>query len=296
MRQSCSRYYVNSEYKLLKAVLLYIPGPEVGQVASPKDVLYLRGIDFEAVSKEYENILELYRKLKIRVYLIDDKLKKQKDDQSFLNMMYTRDLFFMTSEGTIMSNMAHKVRRGEVFYAETALKEIGVPIIFRISGDGTFEGADALWVNEKLVAVGIGNRTNVKGYEQVRQALENIHIRCVSVPVLSHTIHLLGAVQFVDSRVALVRTEVVDNDVINLLKDNNIDIVSVPENKEVRERYAMNIVVVAQKKIIMPANCLQTKRIYQNHGIEVVAETAIDQLINGGGGLGCATGVISRER
>lgn len=45
----------------------------------------------------------------------------------------------------------------------------------------------------------------------------------------------------------------------------------------------------------MAAGCPETKQIYRNAGIEVVAELPILQLINGAGGLACATGILARK-
>jgi N-dimethylarginine dimethylaminohydrolase len=80
-----------------------------------------------------------------------------------------------------------------------------------------------------------------------------------------------------------------------LLKENKIKVIHIPENSEVRNRQAMNIVTIASRKVIMPAGCPQTKKIYERHGIKIAAEVKIPQLANGGGGLACSTAVLKRE-
>lgn len=291
---SVSRYYfVGSEYKSLKAVLLYKPGKEIEEINDPLNVLHIRKIDYKVIEEEYDQIIKLYKRLKIKVYLINP--GKIDDNDRLFNIMYVRDLFFMTPEGAIMSKMASELRQDEVKYAEKAIRSINIPIKKIIENSGTFEGADALWVNDKLVVVGVGNRTNVAGFLQVRDELKSQDIDCISVSAPGGTQHLLGILQFVDSNLALVRVDLADLEIIDFLRRNKIKIVNIPENDEIKEKQAMNIVTIAPREIIMPTDCPKTKKIYQNYGIKIAAEIKINQLINGGGGLACATAIIARQ-
>ena len=128
----------------------------------------------------------------------------------------------------------------------------------------------------------------------LKEALRKQGVKCARVPAPVGVLHLLGALQFVDSGLALVRTELVDAKIIGLLKKNKIIIVPIPESREIKAKYAMNFVTVAPKIIIMPAECPRTKRIYEDAGIKILAEVPSTQLGNGAGGLACATGVLLR--
>jgi N-dimethylarginine dimethylaminohydrolase len=101
-------------------------------------------------------------------------------------------------------------------------------------------------------------------------------------------------VQIVDRNLALVRYEIIDPELIRFLKANGFAIVAIPENHEVMARQAMNIITIAPRTIVMTAGCPDTKRLYLNAGLKVAAEIEISQLINGAGGLACATGIIAR--
>lgn len=294
MMHTPCRYSVNSEYKPLHAILLYKPGPEIEAIDKPLDILHRRIIDYKLIEKEYEEIIELYKRLKIKVYFIDNKKSGNVDSRYLFNMMYVRDLFFMTPAGAILSSMAYDVRLKEVQYAETTLRNMDVPIRKIVKPRGTLEGADALWLNNRLVVIGVGNRSNVEGFSQVKDELETQDIDCISVSAPRNTQHLLGALQFVDSDLALVRVDLVDLEIINFLKRNKIEIIDIHEDEEVRDREAMNIVTIAPREIIMPTGCPRAKKIYENHGIRIAGEAKINQLINGGGGLACATAIIAR--
>jgi N-dimethylarginine dimethylaminohydrolase len=287
-------YFLDSEYLSLKTVLLCNPSFKTGNTYNPKKSLHLKKVDFVAMNEEFKEIIVLFKKFGIKSYLIDPQKMPHTSSRYLLNLMFTRDLFFLTPKGAIVSRMASFVRRGEVKYAQRALKKLGVPIRKVIQGRGAFEGADALWVSPRMIAIGVGNRTNSSGFKQVKEELSGDGIQCVRLPPSSGTPHLLGAVQIIDKNLAMVRMGLVKPQVVSFLRENRIGIIRIPENEEVKNKQAFNFVTVAPRKIIMPAACPRTKEIFQKHGVEVLADVFITQLINAGGGLACATGILAR--
>lgn len=290
-----NNFGLNSEYKKLTSVLLYKPGKEIHNYPDPNEIQQLRPIDYNLLSKEYDKMISTFENLGIKVVQIDP--TPINDDRWYqYNMMYCRDLLFMTPKGAILSNMANSTREHEVLYAERSLSANGIPILHKIDDNGRFEGADALWVNEKLVIVGVGNRTNTSAFQQIRDQLSKMNIECVALPSYqTKTQHILGTVQFVDHDLVLVRNEITDDEVTRFLKYHNFEVINIPDNIEVRTKQAMNIVTVSPRNIIMTADCPETKAIFQNAGLTVTAELDLTQMINGAGGLACATGILSRE-
>jgi N-dimethylarginine dimethylaminohydrolase len=288
-------YFLDSEYKLLRAVMLYPPGPEIAKIDQPAKVLHLQKIAYRGIQEEYRQIIRLYKKFKVKVWLLDPGQSKVRDRRCLLNLMYTRDLFFMSPKGAIIAKMAEAVRAEEVEPVKRFLKDKAIPIIAGVKGKGTFEGADALWVNSKLVMVGVGNRTNAEGFRQVKNILAKQKVNCVSVSASRGTLHLLGAVQFIDADLALVRSELVDAKTLDILKHNKIHPIHIPENSEVRDSQAHNIVTIAPRQIVMPAGCPRTKKIYEANKVKIAAQVKLTNLAKGAGGLACATAVISRD-
>ncbi|PKN16075.1 MAG: hypothetical protein CVU66_02285 [Deltaproteobacteria bacterium HGW-Deltaproteobacteria-23] len=288
-------YGLDSEYARLTKVLLFQPGAEVGNHPDPAAIQQLRPIDTALLAKEAALVGDTFTCLGVQVTQIDP--TPLTPERAYLyNMMFCRDLFLMTPLGAIMARMAHEIRRGEVQYAARTLKRIGVPIFHQIDGDGRFEGADALWINRKLVAVGVGNRTNMAAFTQIRQILSTDGIDCVPLPSCQTTTqHLLGSLQLVDRNLALVRNGITAPEITTFLEKHGFTVINIPENSEVTTRQAMNIVTVAPRHIIMTAGCPLTKQLFQAAGLTVVAELAISQLINGAGGLACATGILARN-
>ncbi|MCK9594361.1 MAG: arginine deiminase family protein [Candidatus Omnitrophica bacterium] len=287
--------FPDSEYKRLRRVLLYQPGPEIANITDPESVLHLRRIDYPGIKKEYRKIQECFRRLSIKVFMLKPRDNPDRAGQNLFNLIYTRDLFFMSPKGAIIAKMASSVRSKEPGQVRKLLKGSGIPVIGAVKGQGTFEAADALWLNNKLVVVGVGRRTNAAGFKQVKKTLAGQGIRCISVPAPKITLHLLGSLQLIDSDLALVRADYPYMDLFDLLRNNKIKIIKVPANAEVKEKQAMNIVCVAPRKIIMPADCPRTREFYRKRKIKIAAELKLAELANGAGGLACATAVISRD-
>lgn len=288
-------YGVHSEYGTLASVLLYRPGCELHAYPDPARILHLRPIDHSALMAEFDAVSAAFTSCGVTVTLVDP--APLDDDRWYrYNMMYCRDLCFMTPEGALLASMAHDVRRHEPLYAARSLEAAGVPLLHTVCGSGTFEGADALWLRDDLVLVGVGNRTNAEGYRQVREVLVRQGVECRAVPSYQVTTqHLLGSLQIVDRDLVLVRDGIVHPEVITLLEAQQMTVVRIPENDEVCTRQAMNIVTVAPRTVFMTAGCPETKELYRCAGLTVAAELELAQLIGGAGGLACATGIIGRN-
>jgi len=285
---------LDSEYAELSSVLLYKPGPAIADHPDPPAVQHLAPIDHEELEQQLERLIITFTLLGIHVTLVDP--PEETSDMSNYNMMFCRDIFFMTPTGAILANMANETRRGETSHAARTFARAGIPVLHAVDGDGRFEGADALWVNKKLVVVGIGNRTNMPAFLQLQAVLKKQGIDSVPLPSAQRrTQHLLGSLQIVDKDLALVREEIISPETVTFLERHGFRIIGIPENLEVRSRQAMNIVTVAPRKVIMTAGCPETRRIYLDAGIEIVAELPISQLINGAGGLACTTGTLARS-
>lgn len=286
---------VDSEYKPLKAVLLYCPGEEVNDVQQPDAVQHIAHIDAQKIAREYQQLAATLRTLGVAVHYIRPEALQPGTRLDKYNLMFARDLFFNTKVGAVVARMGSTVRAGEEKFATHALAQLAIPINKTITNQGLFEGADALWIDPKTVMCGLGRRTNRDGLQQLRAVLKAQDVTTVAVDLPVATQHLLGILHIVDANLALVRTQIASKRLITILKRAGISIIDVPETEEVLVRQGMNVITVKPRVIVMPANCPDLKRLYTACGIHVAAEVDIAQLLNGAGGLACATGILARE-
>lgn len=285
---------VNSEYKRLKAVLLCCPGREMADIKDPNAVQHLAKINPLKIRREYRELAAAFRKCGVAVRTMKTDFPGGGKKPDKYNLMYVRDLFLNTMEGAVVARMASAVRAGEEKFAAFALSRLDIPIVRTIAGKGLFEGADALWLDERTVLCGTGNRTNAEGFVQLRQtlALQGVDVLKTGLP--GGVQHLLGLLQIVDRKLALLRAGIAPARLKSVLKRKNFTVIPAPETDEVRLRQGMNIVTVAPRRILMPSGCPGLKALYLKAGLSVEAEVEISQLLNGAGGLACATGILER--
>ncbi len=279
-----------SEFAPLHGVLLYTPPSVPIHIAHPEQAQHLRAIDWETLRAEYKNLKSIFEQHDVRVH----DLAADLFPESPPNLMFTRDLFFRTPWGAVLARMASPVRAGEEKWAQLALAQAGVPLLGMIAGTGLFEGADALWLDAHTVGIGIGNRTNSSGALQLQEILKPYGVSTLLLPLPKSAQHLLGVLQIVDTDTALVRTSILEDSAVEILRSRFANIIEVPEISEVTEKQGMNIVSLGPKKIIMAANCPALRELYLKNKMEVAAEVEISQYLNAAGGIACATGILSR--
>jgi N-dimethylarginine dimethylaminohydrolase len=293
MRQEMGRLWgpwgVASEWMVLRAVLLHRPGPEIEAVPEdPNAVQMLEPIDIERVRREHDALAEAYRSEGVAVHYLEPVTTPPP------NTMFMCDLLFMTPEGAVLARPASTVRAGEEMHVARRLADLEIPILRSVRGGGVFEGADALWVDERTVLLTTGLRTNDEGAAQVQALLEEMGVEVVRVDLPYGTMHLLGQVNFADRNLAVVWPGRVPHKAVRLLRARGFEVLWLPDEVEAREGMALNFVTLAPRRVLMPAGCPRTRALYRAAGIECV-EVEIGELRKAAGGMGCLTGVLNRE-
>ncbi len=278
-----------SEWAPLRAVLLHRPGPEMSRIPDdPNAVQMLASVDFDLVRREHDALAEAYRSAGVTVHYLEPATAPPP------NTIFMRDLFFMTPEGAVLARPASTVRAGEEVYVARRLADLGVPILRSVRGAGTFEGADALWLDENTLLLTTGLRTNDQGAAQVQALLKEMGVEVVRVDLPYGTMHLLGTVNFADRDLAVAGPGRVPHKVIKLLRARGLEVLWLPNDQETMPGMALNFVALGPRRVLMPAGCPQTRAMYQAAGIECV-EVEIGELCKAAGGMGCLTGILSRE-
>jgi N-dimethylarginine dimethylaminohydrolase len=285
-------YGLDSEYAPLESVLLSPAHPAVEDGAGSRKKLHAGRVEYAGLREECRRLASAYRALGVRRVRLDPAAVRSGDRRCLYNLVFTRDHFFMTPSGAIVSRMASPVRRGETAYAAACLRKAGIPVR-RVVTRGSFEGADALWIDPGTVAVGVGNRTSREGFRQVREELAKDGIECVAFPAARRSLHLLGSLLFVDSRLCLARTRSLDRGFCAWLRRRGIRLIEVAESAELL-RQGMNLVTVAPRTVLACEGCPSIARLLRRFSIRIAALLPAAQLANAGGGLACASGILAR--
>ena len=279
---------IDSEWRRLESVLLHRPGPELEAGPDADAALMITPPDAGRVREEHDALADTYRELGVTVHYVDP------DSQPSPNQVFVADLMFMTPEGAIVGRPASTVRAGEERWVAAALARYGVPILRTVSGQGTFEGADAAWLDAETVMIGRGLRTNDEGAWQVAAALDELGVEVIEAQLPFGTMHLMGQLRFLDRDLAVgwpTRLSVV---AVEALQDLGYEVLFLPDEDEALHSFALNFVTVGPREIVMPGGNPVTQAFYEEAGV-TCHTVEISELGKAAGSIGCATGVVERE-
>jgi arginine deiminase len=177
-------------------VLLHRPGPELA-VTDPDAAQLLEPVDPERAAAEHDALTKAYSAEGILVHFVEPA------GAPTPNLMFCADLFVMTPEGAIVGRPASTVRAGEERWVARRLGDLGIPIVRTVRGDGTFEGADAMWLDARTVLVGRGLRTNAEGAAQVAAILGDMGVEAIPVDLPWGAMHLMGVLRIANRDLAI---------------------------------------------------------------------------------------------
>jgi N-dimethylarginine dimethylaminohydrolase len=281
-------FSVGSEWTPLTDVLLHPPGPELSVAGEPDGALMLAAPDWQRASAQHEALSQAYRDAGVQVHFVDPAPSPSP------NQMFVADLMFMTRCGAIVGRPASPVRAGEERWVARRLADLGIPILRTVAGRGTFEGADAAWLDGETVIIGRGLRTNEEGARQVAATLEEQGVGTVLVDLPRGSMHLMGELRFADRDLAYVRPGRTPEGAIEALEGRGLRVSPFPAEDENLRGMAHNFVTLGPRRILMAAGNPISEEAYGDAGLDVVP-VEVDELAKAAGAMGCLTGVLARE-
>jgi arginine deiminase len=279
---------MDTEWAPLKAVLLHRPGEELDELGDPDSVQMLAPVDAARVRQQHDLLAQAYREASVAVHYVEP------DSTPTPNQMFVADLMFMTPEGAIVGRPASTVRAGEERLVARRLAALGVPILRTIRGTGTFEGADAAWIDPETVLLTTGLRTNAEGADQVTALLHEMGIEVVRVGLPYGTMHLMGQLRFADRDLAIAWPGRVPYAAVEALRGRGYEVLFLASEEEAVEGFALNFVTLGPRSILMSAGNPVTQAFYEDAGI-TCHTVEMEELLKAAGGIGCLTGILERQ-
>jgi N-dimethylarginine dimethylaminohydrolase len=277
-----------TEWGRLRAVLLHRPGDELAASVDFEAVNMIEPLDIARAQAQHDAMAQAYRDAGVVVHYAEP------DAPPRPNQMFMADLFVMTPEGAILARPASEARAGEERVAAQRLAALGVPILRSISGRGSFEGADAIWLDPQTLLLGRGLRTNDAGAAQIESVLRDMGVSVLQVDLPFGTMHLMGMLRIVDHDLALAWPTRLAQRAVEALRQRGYQVLFLPDEREARDGYAFNFVALGPRQILMAANNPISQAFYERHGISCrVVE--MDELGKAAGSIGCLTGVLWRD-
>lgn len=279
---------VSSEWSPLSAVLLHPPGQALAGATDPDSLQLLEAIDVGLARLQHDRMAQAYATAGVNLAYVEPKSKAPP------NLIFIADLLFMTPEGAIVGRPASTVRAGEECFVARRLSELGIPILRTIRGSGTFEGADAAWIDASTVLVATGLRTNTDGSTQVTTTLREMGISVVPVILPHGAMHLMGLLRFAGPDLAIAWPGRVPRAAVEALRTRGYQVLFLPAESQAEWRVALNFVTLGPRRILMAAGQPICQAFFESHGIECLT-VDIGELAKAAGGIACMTGVLERQ-
>lgn len=256
-----------------------------------QSLAYLGCPDFENSLAEYEKFAGILEQFDFEIHYVPFY------ETTGLDSIYAHDPLVISERGAILCGMGKDARAPEPAAAEKYLKEMGVPVIGRITGKGKLEGGDVLWVDERTLAVGQGFRTNAEGLRQLRELLGDSvnEIFPVQLPYWTgpqDCLHLLSFISIVDKDLAVVYSRLMPVPFREWLINRGFQFVEVPD--EEYDSLGCNVLAVAPRKCVMLEGNPITKKRLEEAGAQVWTYEGKDISLKGTGGPTCLTRPILR--
>lgn len=219
-------------------------------------------------------------------------------EDATLDALYPRDASLVFERGVVLCNMGKAARRREPPAAGRALAALGLPLLGAITGGGRLEGGDTAWLDERILAVGRGRRTNAEGIAQLRALLGAAGPEVLEVPLPdwrgpNDVFHLMSVYSPVDRDLAVVYPPLLPRELRTALAERAVRLVEVPA--EEFDTLGCNVLALAPRRCLMLEGNPRTRRRLERAGAEVIVFSGAEICVKGGGGPTCLTRPLVRD-
>ena len=252
---------------------------------------YPRAVDHDQTEREHDAFRALLAESGAEVVVAGP------DETGMLDAIFAYDPSLMTDAGAVLLRPGKELRLGEVDLAERSYAELGIPVIGRIEAPGSVEGGDALWLDDRTLAVGRGYRTNDEGIRQLSALLAPYGIDTLTVDLPhwrgpNECLHLMSFISPVADRLAVVYPPLMSVPFVQELQRRGWSFIEVPD--EEFETHGCNVLALAPMRVLVCDGSPVTRARLEAAGCDVMVYTGDELSHNRAGGPTCLTRPILR--
>lgn len=217
-----------------KKAVVRFPGPDFGEGLASRPVV---APNYDLILKQHQVYLTTLRSLGLQVEVLPSL-------PGYPDAHFIEDAAVLTPEAAILTRPGAPSRCAEPDFLEAPLARFGP--LERINAPGTLDGGDVLFI-ERTCFIGLSDRTNADGAQQLTAILTPLGYTCVPVAV-GAGLHLKSSVNYLGKGTVLVT-----NDWLNHAAFSDYHQIVVPPE----EAYAANTLWV-NEHLLMPAGFPRT--------------------------------------
>ena len=242
-------------------------------------------MDVEKMLHEHQLFVDAYQKAGVEVAFLAA-------DEERPNSVFARDFGGCVKEGYILGRFKLPLRDKEHVDYEARMKELGIPKVAECK-EGLFEGGDFAFMNEKWIAIGMADRTNEKGVEEIRRQLLPLGYEITAVPLNPAYLHMDMCFNLVDDHLAVTYKNGLPEEFVRMIYAHDIDLIEVPE--ESIFLHGCNLQALGNHRVLSLKRNASVNEALGARGMDVI-ELDITEILKAGGGPHCMTFPLVREK
>jgi N-dimethylarginine dimethylaminohydrolase len=269
------------EYSTLKTVILC--PPKHFEIRTPINATQVkwhdmgRGPDPVKSLQQYDTLKSALRNEGVEVWEI-------LPSAEHTYQVFTRDVGVISNLGAMVGRFKFDPRKGELEPFLRVLDQNDIQVCHRVEDGAVFEGGDFMFINQNEALVGVGDRTNEKGFKELNAGLPSMTLYPIQLP--KDFLHLDVVLNIISPNIALAYLPALSDESRSLLKSQQFEIIDV--SKEEQETMATNVLVIGNNRILSASCNKKTNEKIRNKGFEIM-EFDMSEIVKGGGGIRCMT-------
>ena len=222
--------------------------------------------DFTRAIEQHTEYIKVLKECGLQVIVLEA-------NDKFPDSCFIEDVALCTPHCTVIANPGAPSRNGEKYGIRSILHEF-FSNIEEIKSPGTLDAGDVMMVDDHYY-IGISERTNTKGAEQLIEILKKFKMTGSTVP-LNKVLHLKTGLSYIEGNNLLISGEFIENQAFK--KYNRIIV-------DEKEAYATNSLWI-NDRVLVPKGFPLTKSKIEKSGYQVI-EVDVSEFQKLDGGLSC---------
>ncbi|RMH71203.1 MAG: hypothetical protein D6675_07280 [Gemmatimonadetes bacterium] len=277
--------HVTTEYGRLREVIVCYP-PETAQI-DPEDVindiqkLNVGNVDTIAYKEEYQQFVRTLQEHDVHIVRTNVVGKGGK------TVVFTRDPAVTIGNTFVVGRLAKEQRTYETNGMIRTARGKKMVVLLD-DAEAIIEGGDVIFIGDKKLAVGLGQRTTPAGLQRLQETFPDYEF----IGVVHQELHLDVLFTVLGEKTCLLDVTRLPESFIERLKDEGYQMVIAEPSEQVT--LGCNVVCLDNNKVIAVAENPITNQRLRDAGIEVI-EVSMPNIIKNGGGPRCMTCPTFRE-
>jgi dimethylargininase len=209
--------------------------------------------------------------------------------------IYVFDPAIVSDSGAIVLRPGKEGRLVETDAIAADLEHAYVPVAAHLAAPELADGGDTLWLDERMLLVGRGYRTNDDGIRALQAALPDVSVVPFDLPHLGGAevvLHLLSLLSPLDDDLVVAYAPLLPVRLVQLLRERDIEIVEVPDDEF--ESMGPNVLALAPRVALALEGNDETRRRLERAGVDVTVYRGDEISRKGDGGPTCLTRPLLR--